>query len=103
MQPRFWDFQDKARVPIFKANAALRDPFRVMPVKSKVLDRDEFVSEQLSLLEKERLAEVAEVSDAISRYSPSQLQIRGLALLNLVISSVRTGLGGKTCVLFVQD
>jgi DNA polymerase alpha-associated DNA helicase A len=67
-----------------------------MPGKSKPLDRDVFVSEQLALLEKERLAEVAEVSEAITRYSPSQLQIRGLALLNLSISSVRTGLGGKT-------
>jgi hypothetical protein len=63
--------------------------------KSK-LDTAEFASLQLELLEKERLAEVAEVSDAITLYSPSQLQARGLALLNLVISSVRTGLGGKT-------
>ena len=64
--------------------------------KGKALDAAEFASKQLELLEKERLAEVAEVSDAITLYSPSQLQIRGLALLNLVINSVRTGLGGKT-------
>jgi DNA polymerase alpha-associated DNA helicase A len=69
-----------------------------MPPQPKPLDRERFVSEQLALLEKERLAEVAEVSDAITRYSPSQLQVRGLALLNLAISSVRTGLGGKTYV-----
>lgn len=60
------------------------------------MDVTEFASKQLKLLEKERLAEVAEVSDAITLYSPSQLQTRGLALLNLVIASVRTGLGGKT-------
>ena len=71
--------------------------YRVMTNdKGKVLDAAEFASKQLELLEKERLAEVAEVSDAITLYSPSQLQIRGLALLNLVINSVRTGLGGKT-------
>jgi DNA polymerase alpha-associated DNA helicase A len=68
-----------------------------MPQKLKQsLDATEFASNQVALLEKERLAEVAEVSDAITLYSPSQLQARGLALLNLVISSVRTGLGGKT-------
>jgi DNA polymerase alpha-associated DNA helicase A len=69
-----------------------------MSPKLKPLNREEFVSQQLKLLEEERLAEVAEVSDAITRYSPSQLQTRGLALLNLVISSVRTGLGGKTYI-----
>ena len=64
--------------------------------KVKALDAAEFASKQLGFLEKERLAEVVEVSDAITLYSPSQLQSRGLALLNLVINSVRTGLGGKT-------
>lgn len=74
-----------------------RPSSRVMTkYKSKALDAAEFAAKQLELLEKERLAEVAEVSDAITLYSPSQLQIRGLALLNLVINSVRTGLGGKT-------
>jgi hypothetical protein len=60
------------------------------------LDPTDFASKQLKLLEEERLAEVAEISDAITQYSPSQLQDRGLALVNLVIGSVRTGLGGKT-------
>ena len=67
-----------------------------MAAKRKPLDPAEFAGEQLALLEKERLAEVAEVSSAIMVYSPSQLQARGLALLNLSIGSVRTGLGGKT-------
>ena len=70
-----------------------------MSPQLKPLNREEFVSQQLKSLEEERLAEVAEVSDAITRYSPSQLQTRGLALLNLVINSVRTGLGGKTYIL----
>jgi len=60
------------------------------------LDASAFASNQLILLEKESLSEVAEMSNAITTYSPSQLQSRGLALLNLVIESVRTGLGGKT-------
>ena len=64
--------------------------------KVKALDAAEFASSQLELLEKERLAEVTEVSSSITLYSPSQLQARGLALLNLVINSIRTGLGGKT-------
>jgi len=63
---------------------------------SKPLDPADFASNQLKLLEKERLAEVAEVSDAITTFSPMQLQVRGLAVLNLAIASVRTGLGGKT-------
>jgi DNA polymerase alpha-associated DNA helicase A len=60
------------------------------------LDPTDFASKQIKLLEEERLAEVAEISDAITRHSPSQLQDRGLALVNLVIGSIRTGLGGKT-------
>ena len=63
---------------------------------TKRLNPATFASEQLKLLEKERLAEVAEVSNAITLYSPSQLQVRGLAVLNLIVSSVRIGLGGKT-------
>lgn len=62
----------------------------------EALDLTDFASRQIKLLEEERLAEVAEISDAITRYSPSQLQDRGLALVNLVIGSIRTGLGGKT-------
>jgi len=64
--------------------------------ESKPLDPTEFASKQLKLLEKERIAEAAEVSDAITTFSPSQLQVRGLAVLNLTIASLRTGLGGKT-------
>jgi hypothetical protein len=87
--------RDRRQKAAWKTNAVT---VRVMGKDNKVkaLDPAEFASKQLELLEKERLAEVAEVSDAITLYSPSQLQTRGLALLNLVINSVRTGLGGKT-------
>jgi len=64
--------------------------------KKPPLDPAVFFSTQLSLIEQERLAEVAEISEAISRFSPSQLQSRGLAVLNLTISSIRSGLAGKT-------
>ena len=40
------------------------------------LDASAFASNQLILLEKERLSEVAEMSNAITTYSPSQLQPR---------------------------
>jgi DNA polymerase alpha-associated DNA helicase A len=59
------------------------------------LDPTEFASSQLKLLEQEHSADVAEASNAIATFSPSQLQGRGIALLNLSIGSVRTGLGGK--------
>lgn len=64
--------------------------------KRSKLDAAAFASNQLTLLDQERLAEVAEVSNAITTFSPSQLQSRGLALLNLIVESMRTGLGGKT-------
>ena len=65
---------------------------------SKPLEPSGFAAIQLKLLEEERRVEVAEVSDAITTFSPTQLQTRGLALINLVISSVRIGLGGKTYI-----
>ena len=84
-------------VPLRTRKACVR-LLRVMAKddESKPLDPADFASNQLKLLEKERLAEVAEVSDAITTFSPMQLQVRGLAVLNLAIASVRTGLGGKT-------
>jgi hypothetical protein len=66
--------------------------------KRKPLEPADFASNQLKLLELERLAEVAESSDAIATFSHSQLQARGIALLNLSIGSIRTGLGGKLYV-----
>ena len=80
-----------------RISEAVALPFAAMSMaKRRGREPADFASHQLKLLEKERLAEVAEVSDAISIYTPSQLQARGLALVNLVIGSVRTGLGGKT-------
>lgn len=55
-----------------------------------------FATTQLSLLDAELQAEVAETSSLVSQFSPAALQRAGLAILNLVLSSQRTGLGGKT-------
>ena len=55
-----------------------------------------FATSQLSLLEKEREAEVEETQLLTSTHAPVTLQRAGLALLNLIVSSQRTGFGGKT-------
>ena len=57
-----------------------------------------FASAQLSLLDAELQAELAEASSLVSQSSPIALQRAGLAVTNLVLASQRTGLGGKTVV-----
>ncbi|KAL1639928.1 hypothetical protein SLS58_007516 [Diplodia intermedia] len=57
-----------------------------------------FAAAQLSLLDAELQAELAETSLLLSAHPPQTLQRAGLAILNLHISSQRTGLGGKTVV-----
>jgi DNA polymerase alpha-associated DNA helicase A len=55
-----------------------------------------FATSQLALLERERLAEVEETQLLLSQTAPRTLERAGLAILNLTVSSQRTGLGGKT-------
>ncbi|KAK5170420.1 uncharacterized protein LTR77_005008 [Saxophila tyrrhenica] len=55
-----------------------------------------FATSQLSLLSAELQAELTETQLLTSTHAPSILQRAGLAVLNLHISSQRTGLGGKT-------
>lgn len=55
-----------------------------------------FASTQLSLLTTELSAELASSAALIANHTPTALQRAGLALTNLVISSRRTGLGGRT-------
>ncbi|OJD34225.1 dna-binding protein smubp-2 [Diplodia corticola] len=57
-----------------------------------------FAAAQLSLLDAELQAELAETSLLLSAHPPQTLQRAGLAILNLHVSSQRTGLGGKTVV-----
>jgi DNA polymerase alpha-associated DNA helicase A len=61
-----------------------------------MLDIQAFASLQLSLLDKELQAELAETQLLTSTHAPTTLQRAGLAVLNLNVSSQRTGLGGKT-------
>ncbi|KAK4897831.1 hypothetical protein LTR27_004603 [Elasticomyces elasticus] len=62
----------------------------------KQTDVSSFATTQLSLLNAELQAELAETTLLSSTHSPTVLQRAGLALLNLTVSSQRTGFGGKT-------
>ncbi|KAF2211502.1 hypothetical protein CERZMDRAFT_43292 [Cercospora zeae-maydis SCOH1-5] len=55
-----------------------------------------FASGQLSLLDNELQAELQETQLLTATYAPTTLQRAGLAVLNLTVSSQRTGFGGKT-------
>jgi len=57
-----------------------------------------FASSQLLLLDAELQAELSETNALLSSHTPSALSRAGLAILNLNVSSIRTGLGGKTVV-----
>lgn len=59
-------------------------------------DISAFAQQQLALLSAEQEAEVAETALLTATHAPIVLQRAGLALLNLQISSQRTGFGGKT-------
>ncbi|KAI7546863.1 DNA helicase [Hortaea werneckii] len=62
----------------------------------KATDISSFATNQLSLLNNELQAELAETQLLTSTHAPVVLQRAGLALLNLAVNSQRTGLGGKT-------
>jgi DNA polymerase alpha-associated DNA helicase A len=55
-----------------------------------------FASTQLTLLSSEHTTELTEQTTLISSLPPTSLARHGLALLNLLPSSQRTGLGGRT-------
>lgn len=62
----------------------------------KATDISSFATSQLGLLDNELKAELAETQLLTSTHAPPTLQRAGLAILNLNVSSQRTGLGGKT-------
>lgn len=63
-----------------------------------------FCDLQVKLLEAERQSEILEVEAVLNRFPAKELQKRfGLALLNLKLSGIRTGLGGKTIVELGSD
>lgn len=67
------------------------------------MDIQAFASSQLSLLSAELAAETASTSVLLASTSPTTLARAGLAVTNLVVSSQRTGLGGKTVLELEQD
>lgn len=64
----------------------------------KQTDIPSFAATQLTLLDAELQAELAETNALLSSHTPTALSRAGLAILNLNVSSIRTGLGGKTVV-----
>ena len=60
------------------------------------IDIAAFASSQLILLDAELQAELSETNALLSSHTPTALARAGLAILNLNVSSIRTGLGGKT-------
>lgn len=66
--------------------------------KLKPTDISSFAATQLTLLDAELQAELSETNALLSSHTPTTLSRAGLAILNLNISSLRTGLGGKTVV-----
>lgn len=62
-----------------------------------------FATSQLTLLDAELKAELAENDALLSSHTPTALARGGLAILNLNVSSVRTGMGGKTIVELALD
>lgn len=69
----------------------------------KPVDISAFAGTQLALLAAEQQSEIAEASALISLHAPTALQRAGAALTNLVVSSRRTGLGGKTVLELAPD
>lgn len=67
------------------------------------VDIQRFAATQLSLLDSELAAETASTAVLLASTSPATLARVGLAVTNLVVSSQRTGLGGKTILELEQD
>ncbi|KAF2643746.1 DNA helicase-like protein [Massarina eburnea CBS 473.64] len=69
----------------------------------KPTDISSFATTQLELLDAELQAELSETNALLSSHTPTALSRAGLAILNLNVSSIRTGLGGKLVVEFGLD
>jgi len=74
-----------------------------MSLLAQSVDVSAFASTQLALLDAELQSELQETSALISNTSPTSLQRAGLAITNLVVSSQRTGLGGRTVLELSPD
>lgn len=67
------------------------------------VDLQDFAKVQLCLLDAELTAETTSTATLLASASPTRLSRAGLAILNLVITSQRTGLGGKPVLELEQD
>lgn len=67
------------------------------------VDISSFANKQLALLSAELKAELDETSLLTSTHAPSTLARAGLAVVNLEVSSQRTGFGGKTLIDLALD
>jgi len=67
------------------------------------VDIASFATTQLSLLAAELAAEVSESTALTSSLPPAALQRAGAAIINLTVSSSRTGFGGKTVLELEPD
>lgn len=61
---------------------------------------EDFVIQQLGLLNLERDAEIAESRRLQENISAKQLQEKGVCILNLVVQGIRSGLYGRTIITF---
>ncbi|KAF2122613.1 DNA-binding protein SMUBP-2 [Lophiotrema nucula] len=71
--------------------------------KLQPTDIPSFATSQLTLLNAELQAELSETNALLSSHTPTSLSRAGLAILNLNVSSIRTGLGGKAVVELALD
>jgi DNA polymerase alpha-associated DNA helicase A len=62
-----------------------------------------FTTHQISLLTAELAAETASTASILTSASPTALARAGFAILNLIVSAQRTGLGGKTVLELEHD
>ena len=71
------------------------------PIMTSSGDIQTFIDRQIHLLQQERDTEVEESNLLLSNCAPRLLERKGLAILNLSISNVQVGLGGRRWVLRV--
>jgi DNA polymerase alpha-associated DNA helicase A len=67
-----------------------------MAPRAEPIDVPSFAQTQLALIDVELQSEIQETASLVSNHSPTALQRAGAALINLVISGQRTGMGGRT-------
>lgn len=63
---------------------------------------EDFVVQQLELLQLERNAEITESQKLLDSVSSKKLEEKGVCMMNLVINHIRSGLYGRTVVAFVS-